>query len=89
MVKLDDADLNSLKIIFRKLINKTRCGGNHTEITELYKWGLTKDALKYCINEGLLQAKKSQGNRELSVNSHKLKEIYHILNDIKDASELN
>ena len=88
MAKLDNNDLISMKIIFRKLINKKRCGGVHVEITDLKRWGLTKGALKYCINNFLLLGKRSQGNKEYSVNSHKLKEINRIRKEVNDISEL-
>ena len=88
MPKLNNIDLDSIKIILRKLINKDRRGGVHTEITQLRRWGLTENALKYLVNNFILIAKKSDGNRELSVNSHNMREVSRILNQVNDVSEL-
>jgi len=40
------------------------------------------------INNFILLSKPSQGNKELSVNPHKIKEIHQIIN-ANDVSELN
>ena len=88
MVKLDNNDLESMKHILRKLINKHRIGGNHVEITQLRHWGLTEKALKYLINNYILRGKSSDGNKELWVDPHNMKEASRILNDVNDVSEL-
>ena len=88
MPKLDSNDLESIKIMFRKLMNKNRFGGIHIEITQLKRMGITEKGLKHCVNNNLLLPKKSKGNMEYSVNSHELKEINRILNEVDDVSKL-
>lgn len=85
---MTNLDLASMKTILRRLMNKKRYGGVHVEITQLRRWGITDNALKYMVNSFLLLPKPSQGKKEYSVNSHNMKEVYLILNFVKDVSEL-
>ena len=85
---MNNNDLASIKHILEKLINKNRIGGNHVEITQLRRWGLTEKALKFLINNFLLQSKNSDNNKELAVNPHNIKEVYRIINEVNDISEL-
>ncbi|MBI2101457.1 hypothetical protein HYT53_02500 [Candidatus Woesearchaeota archaeon] len=85
---IDNNDLASMKHILRKLINKHRIGGIHVEITQLKRWGLTEIALKYLINNFLLQSKSSNNNKELAINPHKMKEVSRIINEVNDVSQL-
>ncbi len=88
MGRMTNEDLASMKMVLRKLMNKHRYAGVHVEITQLRRWGLTPSALKYMVNNHILLGKKSQGNDEYSVNTHKLKMIHWILQQVRDASEL-
>jgi len=77
------------KRFFRKLVNLNIWGGRHTELKNLMKalpdhLRGSKEAMKAVkemINDGLLNVKLSTGEKHVSLNSHKQKEIYEFLEE--------
>lgn len=76
-----------MKRFLRKLINLNIWGGRHTELKNLQKAlpshlrGVKehKRAIKELIKRGFLNIKPSTGEKHVSLNSHKQKEIYEFL----------
>ena len=76
-----------MKRFLRKLINLSIWGGRHTELKNLQK-ALTahlrgskehKKALKELLDRGFMTIKISTGEKHVSLNSHKQREIYEFL----------
>lgn len=78
-----------MKRFLRKLANLEIWGGRHTEINNLQKSlpdhlrGIkaAKDALKELVKREFILIKKSTGEKHISLNSHKQREIYEFLQD--------
>ncbi|GBE19735.1 hypothetical protein BMS3Abin17_00462 [archaeon BMS3Abin17] len=78
-----------MKRFLRKLMNLNIWGGRHTEIKNLQKSLPThlrgskesKKAVKELIRKGFLNVKPSTGERHISLNSHKQREIYEFVQD--------
>lgn len=76
-----------MKRFLRKLINLDIWGGRHTEIKNLQKAlpdhlrgsKEAKEAIKSLINQEFLLIKLSTGEKHVSLNSHKQKEIFEFL----------
>lgn len=78
-----------MKRFLRKLINLSIWGGKHTELKNLQKslpshlrgCKENKEAIKELINRQFLIIKPSTGEKHVSLNSHKQKEIYDFLEE--------
>lgn len=78
-----------MKRFLRKLLNLNIWGGRHTELKNLQKslpdylkgCKESKEAIKDLINKGFLNIKLSTGEKHVSLNSHKQKEIYEFLQE--------
>lgn len=78
-----------MKRFLRKLINLNIWGGRHTELKNLQKAlpshlrgsKETKKAIKDLLKKGFLNIKPSTGEKHVSLNSHKQKEIYDFLEE--------
>jgi hypothetical protein len=76
-----------MKRFLRKLLNLNIWGGRHTEIKNLQKSlpdnlrgsKEAKGAMKELIERGFITMKISTGEKHVSLNSHKQKEIYDFL----------
>lgn len=76
-----------MKRFLRKLVNLRIWGGRHTELKNLQKalpahlrgCKEHKEAIKELINKQFLLIKPSTGEKHVSLNSHKQKEIYDLL----------
>ena len=76
-----------MKRFLRKLLNLNIWGGRHTEIKNLQKAlpshlrgsKETKKAIKKLLKKEFLNIKPSTGEKHVSLNSHKQKEIYEFL----------
>lgn len=76
-----------MKRFLRKLINLNIWGGRHTELKNLQKAlpshlrgsRESKQAIKDLIKREFLNIKPSTGEKHISLNSHKQKEIYNFL----------
>lgn len=76
-----------MKRFLRKLLNLNTWGGRHTELKNLQKSlpdhlrgsKEAKNAVKELINKGYITIKISTGEKHVSLNSHKQKEIYDFL----------
>ena len=76
-----------MKRFLRKLINLNIWGGRHTEIKNLQKalplhlrgGKEAKKAVKELLEKNFLNIKPSTGEKHVSLNSHKQKEIYEFL----------
>jgi hypothetical protein len=76
-----------MKRFLRKLINLSIWGGRHTELKNLQKAlpahlrgsKEAKNAVKELVNKEFLNIKPSTGEKHISLNSHKQKEIYEFL----------
>lgn len=76
-----------MKRFLRKLINLDIWGGRHTEVKNLQKAlpdhlrgsKEAKEALRELIKNEFLQIKISTGEKHISLNSHKQKEIFNFL----------
>lgn len=76
-----------MKRFLRKLVNLNIWGGRHTELKNLQKSLPShlrgskdaKKAVKELIRKEFLNIKPSTGERYVSLNSHKQKEIYEFL----------
>ena len=76
------------KAILRKLFNKKRIGGKHTEEKNCFRWiknippKLQKKVYKEwksCINKRLIIREIKTGEFHISLNPRKLKEIYELI----------
>jgi len=78
-----------MKRFLRKLLNLNIWGGRHTELKNLQKslpdhlrgCKESKEAIKDLINKEFLNIKLSTGEKHVSLNSHKQKEIYEFLRE--------
>ena len=78
-----------MKRFLRKLVNLNIWGGRHTEIKNLQKslpdhlrgTKEHKNAIKELVNLSFLNVKPSTGELHISLNTHKLKEIYEFLQE--------
>ena len=78
-----------MKRFLRKLLNLNIWGGRHTELKNLQKslpdhlrgCKESKEAVKELINKEFLNIKLSTGEKHVSLNSHKQKEIYEFLKE--------
>lgn len=78
-----------MKRFLRKLVNLGIWGGRHTELKNLQKslpahlrgCKEHKEAIKELINKQFLLIKLSTGEKHVSLNSHKQKEIYYFLEE--------
>lgn len=76
-----------MKRFLRKLLNLNIWGGRHTELKNLQKAlpshlrgsKEAKEAIKELLKLGFLNIKPSTGEKHISLNSHKQKEIYEFL----------
>ena len=76
-----------MKRFLRKLLNLNIWGGRHTELKNLQKAlpshlrgaKETKKAIKELLKRQFLNIKPSTGEKHISLNSHKQKEIYEFL----------
>lgn len=76
-----------MKRFLRKLLNLNIWGGRHTELKNLQKAlpshlrgsKETKEAIKELLKKQFLTIKLSTGEKHVSLNSHKQKEIYEFL----------
>lgn len=76
-----------MKRFLRKLLNLNIWGGRHTELKNLQKSlpahlrgsKEARNAVKELINKGYITIKISTGEKHVSLNSHKQKEIYDFL----------
>mgnify|MGYP001612565174 CR=1 FL=1 len=75
---------NAMKTILRRLLNKRRIGGKHTEEKNVFRFAKNlsredqkqlEEDYKWCIQQGWIFLKKSTGEVHISLNPHKLKEI--------------
>ena len=84
-----DLQIAIMKRFLRKLINLNMWGGKHTEIKNLQKalpdhlrgTKEHKNAIKELVNLSFLNVKPSTGELHISLNTHKLKEIYEFLQE--------
>jgi multimeric flavodoxin WrbA len=78
-----------MKRFLRKLLNLNIWGGRHTELKNLQKslpdnlrgCKEAKEAIKELINKEFLNIKPSTGEKHVSLNSHKQKEIYEFIKE--------
>ncbi len=78
-----------MKRFLRKLLNLNIWGGRHTELKNLQKAlpshlrGIkeSKNAVKELLKKQFLNIKPSTGEKHVSLNSHKQKEIYEFLEE--------
>ena len=78
-----------MKRFLRKLLNLNIWGGRHTELKNLQKSlpdhlrgsKEAKNAIKELIRKEFITLKLSTGERHISLNSHKQKEIYDFLQE--------
>jgi len=76
-----------MKRFLRKLLNLNIWGGKHTELKNLQKAlpahlrgsKESKNAIKELLKKQFLNIKPSTGEKHISFNSHKQKEIYEFL----------
>jgi len=76
-----------MKRFLRKLLNLNIWGGRHTELKNLQKAlpshlrgsKESKNAIKELLKRQFLNIKPSTGEKHVSLNSHKQKEIYEFL----------
>ncbi len=76
-----------MKRFLRKLLNLNIWGGRHTELRNLQKAlpshlrgsKEAKEAIKELLKRQFLNIKPSTGEKHISLNSHKQKEIYEFL----------
>jgi len=76
-----------MKRFLRKLLNLNIWGGIHTQLRNLQKALPShlrgtkehKEAIKELLNRGLMILKVSTGEKHVSLNSHKAREIYEFL----------
>ena len=76
-----------MKRFLRKLLNLNIWGGRHTELKNLHKAlpshlrgsKESKNAIKELLKKQFLNIKPSTGEKHVSLNSHKQKEIYEFL----------
>ena len=79
-----------MKRFLRKLINLNIWGGRHTQLKNLLKAlpshlkgsKEAKEAMKELVDKGFLVIKFSTGEKHVSLNSHKQKEIYGFLEEV-------
>ena len=84
-----DTETAIMKRFLRKLMNLNIWGGRHTELTNLLKClprhlrGTkdAKNALQELVNRQFILIKLSTGEKHLSLNTHKQKEIYDFVSD--------
>ena len=87
-----DLEKAIMKRFLRKLINLNIWGGRHTELKNLQKslpdhlrgTKEHKKAIKELINKEFLNIKQSTGELHVSLNTHKQKEIYDLLQESED-----
>jgi len=78
-----------MKRFLRKLLNLNIWGGRHTELKNLQKAlpshlrgsKESKKAIKELLKKQFLNIKLSTGEKHVSLNSHKQKEIYEFLEE--------
>jgi len=84
--------------IIRKLYNKRRIGGKHTEEKNCFRAlnGLDKQKKKeiieewtFCINSGMIIREMKTGEWHVSLNPRKLKEINEILGNKNENNNRN
>ncbi len=75
---------NAMKTILRRLLNKRRIGGKHTEEKNVFRFAKNlsreeqkqlEEDYKWCIKAEWIILKKSTGEVHISLNPRKLKEI--------------
>lgn len=76
------------KSILRRLLNKRRIGGKHTEEKNVLRWlknlppkrqKQAKEDYEQCVKEGLILRMKKTNQKHVSLNPKKLKEIYELV----------
>jgi len=78
-----------MKRFLRRLLNLNIWGGRHTEIKHLQQTlpahlrgsKDSKEALKELVNREFVIIKMSTGEKHVSLNSHKQKEIYNFMEE--------
>jgi len=78
-----------MKRFLRKMINLSIWGGRHTQLKNLQKAlpahlrgsKEAKNAIKELVNRKFLNIKPSTGEKHVSLNTHKQKEIYEFLEE--------
>jgi hypothetical protein len=78
-----------MKRFLRKMLNLNIWGGRHTELKNLQKalpdhlrgCKEAKEAVKELIEKEFLNVKPSTGEKHISLNSHKQKEIYEFVRE--------
>lgn len=78
-----------MRRFLRKLLNLNIWGGRHTELKNLQKAlpahlrgsKESKNAVRELIKKGFIIIKPSTGEKHVSLNSHKQKEIYKFLEE--------
>ena len=86
---MDEQEIAIMKRFLRKLLNLNIWGGRHTELTNLLKClpkhlrgtKEAKNALQELASLEFILMKLSTGEKHLSLNSHKQKEIYDFVSD--------
>jgi len=86
---MNEQKIAIMKRFLRKLLNLNIWGGRHTELTNLLKClpkylrgtKEAKNALQELVRLELILMKLSTGEKHLSLNSHKQKEIYDFVSD--------
>ena len=86
---MDEQEIAIMKRFLRKLLNLNIWGGRHTELTNLLKClpkhlrgtKEAKNALQELVSLEFILMKLSTGEKYLSLNSHKQKEIYDFVSD--------
>ena len=86
---MDEQEIAIMKRFLRKLLNLNIWGGRHTELTNLLKClpkhlrgtKEAKNALHELVGLEFILMKLSTGEKHLSLNSHKQKEIYDFVGD--------
>jgi len=86
-----DLKIVIMKRFLRKLINLNIWGGRHTELKNLQKAPPShlrgtkehKKAIKELLKKQFLNIKPSTGEKHISLNSNKQKEIFKFLEEIK------
>ena len=84
-----DQETAIMKRFLRKLLNLNIWGGRHTELTNLLKClpkhlrgtKEAKSALQKLVKMEYILPKLSTGEKHLSLNAHKQKEIYDFVSD--------
>ncbi len=90
-----DLEKAIIKRFLRKLVNLNIWGGRHTELRNLQKSlpahlrgsKEAKNAVKELVKRGFIIIKLSTGEKHVSLNSHKSKEVYDFLQEVNNGQE--